>query len=104
MMSSAFGRRHLEMIQYPVSAAQEPEGEPNAETILVIRDAAGRTLDVEEIVTALNDVVGKVNVRRDVAEGAWEAIDDLLCDVTPDIGWLSKIKKELGAAIWPAVV
>lgn len=42
-------------IQYPVGVCQEPEGEPDVETTLVIRDASGRDLDVEEIADALNN-------------------------------------------------
>lgn len=41
-------------IIYPVNIAQEPEGEPDIDTMQVIRDASGRDLEVEEIAAALN--------------------------------------------------
>ena len=41
-------------IVFPVRVVQEPEGEPDAETMLVIHDATGRALDVEEIADAMN--------------------------------------------------
>lgn len=41
-------------IKLPVSLGQEPEGEPDAETMIIIRDASGVALDPEEIVAALN--------------------------------------------------
>lgn len=44
----------MKEIKYPVSVGQEPEGEPDAETMTVLRDATGRDLDVEEVAAALN--------------------------------------------------
>lgn len=43
-------------IKLPVSIGQDPEGEPDAETMIVILDASGVALDPEQIVAALNAV------------------------------------------------
>lgn len=58
----------MKEIKYPVSVGQEPEGEPDAETMTVLRDATGRDLDVEEVAAALNAFASSHELRTGNSE------------------------------------